>query len=182
MAKKNGRLMLLVCLFCVLSGCEQAPYELWIDDACSHGDQKVIRDSVATVNAWTMENIGEALIEIGGVDAVDHTRALTDEMLNPNSGKRDFVVCLLREEIPADQLERWEPLFGWAVQSGNIILLIEPLEPETFRRRVLHELGHFIGLSHVPKTDPRPAIMHAHPTATAEGYTVADTELLCSVY
>jgi hypothetical protein len=34
----------------------------------------------------------------------------------------------------------------------------------------------------VPKTDPRPAIMHAHPTATAEGYTVADTELLCSVY
>jgi hypothetical protein len=161
-------------------GCDEQPYELWIDGACSPGDQEVIRDSVATVNAWTRENVGEALIEIGGVDAVDHTRALTDERLSPNSGKRDFVVCLLREEIPADQLERWEPLFGWAVQSGNIILLIEPLKTETFRRRVLHEIGHFIGLSHVPKTDKNPAVMHPHPDS--DEYTSSDLRMLCENY
>jgi len=163
-------------------GCDDRPYELWLDSACSPGDQEVIRDSVATVNAWTRENVGEALIEIAGIDDVDHTRALTDEMLNPNSGKRDFAICLPREEIPENQREKWEPLFGWAVQSGNIILLIEPLETNKFRQRILHETGHYIGLGHVPKTDPRPAIMHAHPTATADGYTIADTELLCGNY
>jgi len=160
-------------------GCDSAPFELWIDGACSPGDQEVIRDSVATVNAWTRENVGEALIEIAGVDEVDHDKALTDEGLNPNVG-RDFVICIPRSEIPENKREKLEPLFGWGTFRGDVILFIEPLKPRIFRRRVLHELGHFIDLSHVPKTDKNPAIMHPHPDS--DEYTASDLKRLCENY
>jgi len=162
-------------------GCDERPYELWLDSACSPNDQEVIRDAVDVLNAWTLRELGEALIEIGGVDAVDHSKALTPEGLNPNVG-RDFVVCMKLDELPADEQERWEPLFGWGVPHGDAVLFIEPLQPTIFKKRILHELGHYIGLGHLSKTDTRPGIMHPHPTATADGYTIADTELLCGNY
>ena len=58
-------------------GCDSAPFELWLDSACSPGDLAVIKEAIATLNAWTRENVGEALTEIAGVDEVDHVKALT---------------------------------------------------------------------------------------------------------
>jgi hypothetical protein len=157
-------------------GCEERPYELWIDSACLPGDQEVIRDSVATVNAWTRENIGEALIEIGGVDKVDHEQALTSSGTDPNWG-RDFIICF-NKKPDADSAELWNGLSGHAYQGGDIWLFrfVIASDQKLFRT-TLHELGHHIGLPH---TEQEPAVMHNPPNS--DSFTDFDSELLCEKY
>ena len=157
-------------------GCEERPYELWIDSACSPGDQEVIRDSVATVNAWTRENIGEALIEIGGVDKVDHKQALTPSGTDPNWG-RDFIICF-NEKPDTDSAELWQGLSGHAYQGGDIWLFRFVIASnQKLFRTTLHELGHHIGLPH---TEKEPAVMHNPPNS--DSLTAFDSELLCDKY
>jgi hypothetical protein len=164
-------------LFIALSGCgcDERPYELWLDSACSPNDQEVIRDAVDVLNAWTLQELGEELIEIGGIDKVDHEKALTSSGTDPNWG-RDFVICF--SEKPDGSNDLWTGLSGHAYQGGDIWLFLFVISSDQkLSRTTLHELGHHIGLPH---TDKEPAVMHNPPNS--DSFTDYDSELLCEKY
>jgi len=152
-------------------GCDERPHELWIDDACSPGDQAVIRSSVAEWNNLARSLLGESLVGIGGIDTVDHDKALTVGA-DPNWG-RNFAVCF--DQNP--NVDRWRGLAGYAFPDGDVWLFRFGLSDRGFRITARHELGHFVGLDDL---DAPRSVMD--PLDTGEAFTDADRAELCRVY
>jgi hypothetical protein len=89
------------------------------------------------------------------------------------------------------KVSRDSPEYGWLLEVttrkrfrgyatlADVLFFVDPedLAFSGYRPLMLHELGHFIGMSHSP--DPG-AVMHTPPGADA--YTESDKEAFCLIY
>lgn len=168
-----GQMKILFSFIIFMIGCDDLPYELWIDDACTLEDQIIIRDSIDTVNQWVKSEIGYELIAVGGTGPVDHQIAM--EHSDPNYG-RDWIVCFYKDPIGMP-----EGNADLTITDGEIFLFFSQiLSNRQLKIITMHSLLHHVGLGHVSDGDDRPAVMHSHIDSAV--FTEADRELLCMEY
>jgi hypothetical protein len=164
----------------ILAGCmPDLPRDVYIEGRFSDEEVALLEDAIAIANRELGDELlGHPVLRYRGRASdddgfqfadFDDDRALV-YVLDPESPEYQWLV-----EVTEDRFG------GYATLSD---LLVRPLprlggDRDRFRFIALHELGHFLGLTHNP--DPG-AVMYPGSGTPSSGYTLADREAFCLVY
>lgn len=132
-------------LILLLAGCNEE-LNLRIDKNCTIQQSADIISAVEEWNnAWDGCRDDHGIELTGYVEITDYD-SVDDDSTRDRGDDDDWVVCV----PPGDPLEDKYPdsVNGMSTHAANVIIFSGKIDREFFRRIVLHEIGHYIGLDH----------------------------------
>jgi len=158
--------ILLSSFLVILSGCTQnLPVVIWIDDNFSEEEEYFILSAIQEWEDATEKNIfhyrGRHIDNEFNIEDLGDERHVIYKIIEPTEGSRFFVDMRI-----AETGDETHDLFGWGMHSDVLIywynlldVYIEGVKEDRLDEAheflmwkledlVLHELGHFLGISH----------------------------------
>lgn len=181
MARHVARVVIVILALSLLScGWVDLPKTLWLDDKWNEEETQKIHQAIDEWNKFGREYCGEDIIIYGGrfidkngfdlkTDPDDNDSVIYK--IDKKNEIHDFLVGVAGH-----------PINGYGMRS-DILLFTFPEEAigQDIRNVAMHEMGHWLGLAHIP--NEKNAIMYqavtSDPTATL---TKKDKQAFCIVH
>ena len=182
------------------------PLDIWVSTSCNETEMVSVRDAIDEINSLGQELVGHDLIVIAGRIGDDEDYLNTDGMSDNRSTltcyheqTEDFKDYIDMSGYPSD----W--ILGNGFPEMDVFIYVFNMEHQTaenecdlpddwpedvdlpdgavcpiwFRHTVTHELGHFIGLGHIPDKD---AIMSPYAYDLPLSFNDNDKAQFCCIH